>query len=218
MTPTEQDRERASFTLSWGVNEPLRVLILTSADGLPPEDLLDAAREAFHDPTHFVVRVKLHPIRYNPTGRLWTRLREEWRHWVHLERPWWWMVGVRWPGRFPAHWRFLKSQVWHDPSYAEHLVWADVILYDSTSLWKQAKPQRAALLHWINRQRQWDYNPEKLEAWHRGEVPKSIDCGDPLTLRYTTYLAGREAAKQRGAEVWDRTQTGLLVLQELGGM
>jgi hypothetical protein len=186
------------FSITWGVRGPVRVLILTGAQGQPPEDLLDAARESFEDGLNFDVRVKLHPIRYNPSGRFLSRLREEIRHHIHLDRPWWWMVGVTGGGRMPKHWTFLKSRGWKDTSYIQHLVWADVVVYDTTSLAKQAA---CPVIHWIGRERLWDINPAQGKA-----------VGDPLLLRYKAYQLGRWRAKERGLKTWDRSEG--IVLKE----
>ncbi len=183
----------------------MRVLILTGAQGQPPEDLLDAARDAFAERLNFDVRVKLHPIRYNPTGRLLSRLREEWRHFLHLDRPWWWMIGVCASGRMPLHWCFLKSRGWKDDSYINHLRWADVVVYDTTSLACQAGA--CPVVHWIGRERPWRFNPANAE-----------EAGDPLVLRYAAYRLGRERAYRRGLQRWHRTPDGVIVLKEYGAI
>lgn len=193
-----------SFTLTWGVQGPVRVLILTGAQGQPPEDLLDAARDAFQEPLNFEVRVKLHPIRYSPSGRLLARLREELRHMFHVEHPWWWMVGVKASGRFPTHWTFLKSRGWKDMSYLKHLAWADVVVYDTTAL---AMKAICPVIHWIGRERPWRFNPAKAQ-----------EVGDPLLLRYTAYSLGRERAYRRGLARWHRTETDPIVLKEYGAL
>ena len=192
------------YTLQWGVQAPVRVLILTGAQGQPPEDLAAAAREAFAEPLNFEVRWKAHPIRYNPTGRLLARAREELRHWFHVERPWWWMVGVQAPSRMPAHWTFLKSRGWKDVSYKIHLDWADVVVYDTTSLASKAK---CPVIHWIGRERPWRFNHTQ-----------SLEVGDPLVLRYEAYRLGREKARKRGVPRWYRNGSGSIVLREYGAL
>lgn len=192
------------YTLTWGVRGPIRVLVLTGAAGALPEDLLAAARDAFQEPLNFMVRVKLHPIRNNPSGRLLARLREELRHWGHLDRPWWWMVGVPAHGRMPKHWTFLKSRGWRDASFINQLEWADVLVYDNTSLWERVT---CPIVHWIGRERQWDFNPAGKKA---------VSVGDPLVLRYQAYRLGREEAKKRGVPVWDRKNG--MVLKEYGAI
>ena len=193
-----------AFTLDWGVKGPVRVLILTGAQGQPPEDLLAGARDAFQEPLNFEVRVKLHPVRYNPTGRLLARLREEWRHWLHMDRPWFWMVGVPLPGRLPHHWTFIKSRGWKDSSFIKHLEWADCIVYDTTSVVMKAK---CPIIHWIGRERLWDYNPAKAQ-----------EVGDPLVLRYLAYRLGREGARARGVARWFRNKDGPIILKEYGAI
>mgnify|MGYP001573517186 CR=1 FL=1 len=193
-----------SYTLDWGVQGPIRVLILTGAQGQPPEDLLAAARDAFQEPLNFEVRVKLHPIRYNPTGRLLARIREELRHWFHMERPWWWMVGVAGCGRMPQHWQLLKSRGWRDVSYKIHMDWADVVVYDTTSLALKAK---CPVVHWVGRERPWRFNPVKAP-----------EVGDPLVLRYEAYRLGRELAAARGLARWYRNKMGDIVLREYGAI
>jgi hypothetical protein len=195
--------DRAAFSLTWGVKGQIRVLLLTGAQGQPPEDLLDAARDAFQSPLNFEVRVKLHPVHYNPTGRLLARLREELRHLFHMEQPWWWMVGVSAPGRFPPHWTFLKSRGWRDTSYIKHLEWADIIVYDTTTL---ATKATCPVLHWIGRERIWRYNPAKAQ-----------EVGDPLRLRYEAYRLGRGPAMKRGLAVW-RRRNGAIILREYGAI
>ena len=195
---------QSAHTLAWGVYGPIRVLIATGARGHLPEDLLDAAREAFADHRHFDVRVKLHPVRYNPAGRFLSRLREEWRHWIHIDRPYWRWLGVKASGRLPTHWRFLKSRGWHDQSYMPHLAWADVLVYDSASLYQPALQGGLPVVHWKARDKYWTYNPEAIESQMAGRHQDSIECGDPLMLRYVTYAVGRTRAVDRGAVRWNR--------------
>ena len=194
-----------AYTLTWGVQGAVRVLILTGANGELPEDLLDLARDAFQSPLNFEVRVKLHPIRYNPSGRLLGRLLVELRQWVHLYRPWWWMLGVKGGGRVPLHWKIVNSHGWRDVSYKIHMDWADVIVYNSTSLWKEAN---VPLVHVIQRERRWDYNPA-------GE--KAVSVGDPLLLRYHTYRLGRNKALMR-LPIWERNDPSTSVLKEYGAI
>jgi hypothetical protein len=186
------------FSITWGVQGAIRVLILTGAQGQPPDDLVSAAREAFSEPLNFEIRWKAHPIRYNPSGRLLARFREELRHWFHMDRPWWWMVGVPSNGRMPRHWTFLKSRGWKDSSYIKHLDWADVVVYDTTSL---AKQDAVPVIHWVGRERLWDLNPAGGES-----------VGDPLLLRYMAYELGRWGARDRGLKVWNRSEG--IVLRE----
>ena len=195
----------APYTLTWGVKGPIRVLILTGASGELPEDLLDAARNAFESPLNFEVRYKPHPIRFNPSGSILGRLRAEFWQWVHIDRPPWRLLGVPHCGRMPHHWRLIHSTGWKDPSYVEHLNWADVILYNSTSLWKQTQKP---LVHFIQRERQWDFNP----AGKRATL-----AGDPLILRYVTYALGRVVARDRGVLTWRRVK-GITVLKEYGAL
>ena len=194
-----------AYTLTWGVKGPVRVLILTGAQGELPEDLLDAARNAFESPLNFEVRVKLHPIRYNPSGRLLARCRDEIRHWFHMNRPFWRLFGVPHCGRMPHHWRLIHSTGWKDPSYVEHLNWCDVVVFNSTSLWKRTQKP---LVHFIQRERQWDFNP----AGKRATL-----AGDPLVLRYVTYALGRMVARDRGVPTWRRVK-GITVLKEYGAL
>ena len=193
------------YTLSWGVMGPVRVLILTGANGELPEDLLEMARSAFQSPLNFEVRVKLHPIRYNPSGRLLARLREELRHWWHLDRPWWVQVGVAGGGRMPAHWRLVPGHGWRDVSYKIQLEWADVVVMNSTSLWREVK---GPLIHVIQSERRWNYNPAGSKA---------VSVGDPLVLRYQAYRLGRVKASKRLLR-WDRSDPSTLVLKEYGGI
>ena len=194
------------YTLAWGVQGPVRVLVVTGANGELPEDCLALCRDAFQEPLNFEVRVKLHPIRYNPSGRLLSRFREELRHWLHMERPWWWMLGVTACGRMPVHWRLLSSHGWKDVSYRIHIAWADVVVYNSTSIWKEIV---CPLIHVIQRERRWDYNPAGTQA---------VSVGDPLRLRYEAYRLGRVMARQRGVPRWNRKDTTTLTLKEYGAL
>ena len=205
------DYELNPHTIAWGVYEPIRVLIATGSRGHLPEDLLDGAREAFCDPRYFEVRVKLHPMRYNPAGRFLSRLREEWRHWVHFDRPYWRMLGVSAPGRLPAHWVFLISRGWRDRGYQTHLEWADVLVYDATSISTEATRQGIPIIHWLGRKQCWVYNPEAVEAKLKGVPLDTAEAGDPLVLRYLCYILGRDRALKRGAEKWDRSTDALIV-------
>lgn len=200
-----------THTISWGVYEPIRVFIATGSRGHLPEDLLDGAREAFCDPRYFEVRVKLHPMRYNPAGRFLSRLREEWRHWLHFDRPYWRMLGVKANGRLPKHWTFLKSRGWRDSRYVDHLVWADVLVYDATSISGMAAHIGVPIIHWLGRKQCWMYNPEAVEAKLKGVPLETAEAGDPLVLRYLAYALGRARAVTRGAKVWDRTKDALVV-------
>lgn len=199
------------YTIQWGVYEPVRVLILTGTRGHVPEDLLDAAREALSDARYFEVRVKLHPMRYNPAGRFLSRLREEWRHWVHFDRPYWRWLGVSADGRLPLHWLFLKSRGWRDEGYQLHLAWADVLIYDSTSLYQAALERGMPVIHWKGRRQFWVYNPERVAAQKSGWPSQSYEVSDPLVLRYTAYVCGRERAFLRGVPHWDRRTDALIV-------
>lgn len=199
------------YTISWGVYGPVHVLIATGSRGHLPEDLLDGAREAFSDPRYFTVRVKLHPMRYNPAGRFLSRLREEWRHWLHFDRPSWRWLGVHHAGRLPAHWWFLKSRGWCDDSYHAHLDWADVLVYDSTSLYQDALLSGVPVIHWKGRRQFWVYNPEAVEAKARGQALQSQEVSDPLVLRYVTYAAARHRAKARGLQTWQRETDAIIV-------
>lgn len=198
-------------TVTWGVYEPIRVLIATGSRGHLPEDLLDGAREAFSDPRYFEVRVKLHPMRYNPAGRFLSRLREEWRHWLHVDRPYWRWLGVSANGRLPKHWLFLKSRGWRDQGYAEHLAWADVVVYDATSISGEATRRGIPIIHWLGRKQCWVYNPEAVEATLQGKPLTTAEAGDPLVLRYMAYMLGRARTRLRGALPWDRTTEALIV-------
>lgn len=200
-----------THTITWGVYEPIRVFIATGSRGHLPEDLLDGAREAFSDPRYFEVRVKFHPMRYNPAGRFLSRLREEWRHWVHFDRPYWRMLGVKADGRLPTHWTFLKSRGWRDKCYQQHLAWADVLVYDATSISKDAVVHGVPIIHWLGRKHCWIYNPEAVEAQLKGVPLETAEAGDPLVLRYLAYALGRTRAVTRGATVWDRTKDALVV-------
>ena len=200
-----------THTIAWGVYEPIRVFIATGSRGHLPEDLLDGAREAFGDARYFEVRVKLHPMRYNPAGRFLSRLREEWRHWVHIDRPYWRWLGVSAAGRLPHHWTFLKSRGWRDQGYQRHLEWADVVVYDATSISTAATQQDIPIIHWLGRKHCWIYNPEAVEAQLQGKPLTTAEAGDPLVLRYLAYMLGRERAVQRGAQVWNRAKDALVV-------
>ena len=163
------------------------------------------ARDAFQDARNFEVRVKLHPIRYNPSGRLLARVREELRHWWHLDRPCWAQLGLSGFGRMPWHWRLVRGRGWQDQSYKEHLVWADVVVMNSTSLWREVT---CPIVHVIQSERRWDYNPAGIRA---------ASAGDPLVLRYEAYRLGRIKASQRLAR-WDRADQSTLILKEFGGI
>ena len=92
---------------------------------------------------------------------------------------------------------------WKDQSYNEHLVWADCILFDTTSLAQKAK---VPTIHWLGRERVWDFNPGAARA-----------IGDPLLLRYETYKLGRKQAAIRGVPRWYRNGKGI-VLKEWGSL
>ena len=194
-----------AFTLTWGVQGAVRVLILSGANGEIPADLLRMAAVAFADRLNFEVRYKAHPIRYNPEGRLLSRLREELRHFFHLYHPWWWMLGMSGGGRMPMHWRFIPGRGWKDQSYKEHLAWADVVVMNSCSLWREVK---GPLIHVIQNERRWDYDPT---------CGRAVSVGDPLVLRYQTYRLGRVKASKRLLR-WDRSDPSTLILKEFGGI
>ena len=104
----------------------------------------------------------------------------------------------------PHHWTFLKSRGWKDISVFKHLAWADVVIYDTSSV---ALKALCPVIHWIGRERLWEYNPAKAQ-----------EVGDPLILRYLAYELGRCGAKQRGLDVWRRSNGSPLVLKEYGAI
>lgn len=130
---------------------------------------------------------------------------------MHMDRPWWRMLGVSADGRLPAHWLFLKSRGWRDRNYLDHLHWADVLVYDATSITKEAIGCGMHIIHWLGRKQCWVYNPEAVEAKLKGVPLDTTEAGDPLVLRYMAYALGRERAAQRGASKWDRSTDALIV-------
>ena len=104
----------------------------------------------------------------------------------------------------PAHWQMVKSRGWRDVSFKIHLEWADVVVYDTTSLAQKAK---CPVLHWIGRERPWRFNPAH-----------ALEVGDPLLLRYHAYRLGREGARTRGVPRWFRSKDGPIVLKEWGSL